>query len=73
MLLRQTHNDRKSPIKVKRPRNPQKNPLVDKAKQTKKRLNNFLLSENFLPPHPTLLAIGNIKAKIIIKGVRETS
>ena len=73
MLPKQTQEDRKSPIKVMRLRFSHINPLVEKAKLISIRLSIFLISTKFLLRHLTLLAIGNINAKMITKGVSETS
>jgi hypothetical protein len=71
MLLKQTHEAKKNPIKVKGLRVPIKNPLADTPEQIRIRLNSFLISTKFLPFHATLLAIGNMNAKMTTKGKRE--
>ena len=50
MLLKQTHEAKKNPIKVKGPRVPNKNPLADTPEQIRIRPNNFLISTKSLLP-----------------------
>ena len=73
MLLKQTHEAKKNPIKVKGLRVPNKNPLADTPEQIRIRLNSFLISTKFLPLHATLLAIGNMNAKMTTNGKSEIS
>ena len=72
MLLKQTHEAKKNPIKVKGLR-VSDNPLADTPEQIRIRLKKFLISTKFLPLHATLLAIGNMNAKITTNGKSEIS
>ena len=73
MLLKQTHEAKKNPIKVKGPRVPNKSPLADTPEQIRMRSNSFLKSKKFLPLHATLLAIGNMNEKMTTNGKSEIS
>ena len=73
MLLKQTHEAKKNPIKVKGLRVPNKNPLADTPKQIRIRRDSFLISTKFLPLHATLLAIGNMNEKMTTNGKSEIS
>ena len=73
MLLKQTHEAKKNPIKVKGLRVPNKNPIVDTPEQKRTRINSYLISTKFLPLHATLLAIGNMNAKTPTNGKSEIS
>ena len=73
MLLKQTHEAKKNPMKVKGLRVPNKNPLAATPEQIRISTNSFLISTKFLPLHATLLAIGNMNAKMTTNGKSEIS
>ena len=68
MLLKQTHDDRKTPINAKRQNSLHINALADKAIEIKISPIIVLILLKFSPFQRIFLAIGNIKAKITTKG-----
>ena len=73
ILPKQTHEDRKSPINVKSLKSFHRNALADTTIEIKIRPIIVLILLKFLPFQRILLAIGSMKAKIITKGVSDTS